>query len=544
MALVKTEDLALQSRGFGSLSVFRQLAFIVAMAASIALGITVFNWADTPNYSLLYSNLTEQDAAEISNSLQQAGIEYKFTEGSGTILVDNNKVHDARLKLAAEGLPRGAGAGFEMLENQGGFGVSQFMENARYQRALEGELARTISAINSVRSARVHLAIPKQSAFIRNRKKPTASVTIDLFPGRMMEQGQVAAITHMVSASIPNLESDQVTVIDQKGRLLTSPNGSDDMHLTSTQFAHRQRLEQYYIERIEDILTPIVGMGAVQAQVSADIDFTITEQTQESFNPDLPAIRSEQTFDEQRSGGATAAGIPGSLSNSAPGAAGQEATAGAEGSASVNSSKRTTRNYELDKTISHIKIGGGTIKRLSVGVVVDNKIVFDEDLEEDVSTPLSKEEVDRITTLVKEAVGFDMQRGDSVNVVNAAFTVPPEPEPLPEPSMMDNPALWGYVKQGFAGIVVLFLVFGVLRPVLRELVVKGETVNANQPRLHAQVADGGLQNDQLSLSGAGGEPKIASPSNYETNLNNAQTLAAQDPKRVAQVVNNWVGSDG
>ena len=529
MAIVKTEDIALQARGFNGLSLLRQLGLMIGLAASVAVGVAAVLWSQGPSYRLLYSNLSEQDAGAISASLDSAGIQYKLSEDSGTIMVVSDQVHGARLKLATQGLPKGSGAGFELLEKDGGFGVSQFMENARYHRALEGELARTISSIQGVQSARVHLAIPKQTAFVRDQKKPTASVTINLLPGRSIEGEEVAAIAHMVAASIPNLDVDQVTVIDQRGRLLTSPGSSNDMRLSSTQFEYRKHLEEHYMKRIEDILTPIAGMGGVKAQVSADIDFTVTEQTQESFNPDLPAIRSEQTVEEQSSGSQLAGGVPGSLSNQPPGVAGQESAQESPGS----STRRATRNYELDKTISHVRVGGGFIKRLSVAVVVDDKQETDEDGEV-TRTPLTKEELVRFTNLVKEAIGFNTQRGDSVNVINAAFSVPPVPEPLPEPSFFDSPMVWNVLKQLLAGGFVIFIVLGVLRPVLRELVAKGKLIPV------PEMYPGGLAQDQFSRSGPPGQLQGAA---YENNLNTARSLVSQDPKRVAQVVNNWVSGD-
>jgi flagellar M-ring protein FliF len=534
MALVKAENVVQPARGFYSLPLVRQLGLMAGLAASVAIGVAVVLWSQKPSYRMLYSNLAEQDSSAIVASLQKAGIAYEFADGTGTVLVPEDKVHEARLKLAGEGLPKGAGTGFELLENQKSFGVSQFMENARYQHALEGELATTIGSINTVRGARVHLAIPKQTAFVRNQKRPTASVMVDLYQGRSLNDGQVAAISHLVAASVPNLDVDQVTIIDQYGRLLTSRDTGDDMRLTSTQFDHRRRLEEYYNKRIEDILTPIVGMGAVKAQVNADMDFTVTEQTQESFKPDQPKVRSEQTSEEKVVGGAAAPqGIPGSLSNQPPVASEQQAPGQPTGS----SSQRVTRNYELDKTISHSRMSGGVIRRLSAAVVVDDKATQAED-GTTTRTPISEEELNRITNLVKEAIGFDAERGDSVNVINAAFTQPPEAEPLPKPSVLAGVDWGSLLRQILAGGVVLFLLFGVLRPVLRELAAKGKT----PPRPVSD--DGSLTDDQITLSG-GGQAALpaAAGRNFETNLNAARTLAAQDPKRVAQVVKNWVATE-
>lgn len=551
MALVKTDEIVSQGRGFSSLPFLRQLGLMFGLAASVAVGVAAVLWSQTPNYSLLYSNLSEQDVSEIVQALQQADIPYKLSKDATTVLVPDRHVHDARLKLAGQGLPKGMGVGFEILQQDQGFGVSQFMENARYQRALEGELARTIASLQKVRSARVHLAIPKQTAFVRSRKKPSASVTVDLYPGRTLGEEQVAAIAHMVAASVPDMDVAQVTIIDQRGRLLTAPEGSGDMRLTATQFEHRRRVEEYLIRRIEDILTPIMGEGAVRAQVTADIDFTVVEQTRESYNPDLPAIRSEQTIEEQTVGDARiAAGIPGSVSNQPDGTereaaapAGPAQAAGESAPARPTSStRRVTRNYELDKTISHTRSGGGTIRRLSVAVVVDDKTVINED-GETVKQPLSQEELDRLTSLVKEAVGFDPLRGDRVNVVNTAFTAPPEAEPLPEPSLLESGALWDMGKQALGILAVLFLIFGVLKPVMRELAAKGKALPA---AAGGGTLPAGMAEDQLTLSGPQGAPQLPpgqQPSDYESNLTAARNLAAQDPKRVAQVVNNWVSNE-
>ncbi|MFQ5488555.1 MAG: flagellar basal-body MS-ring/collar protein FliF, partial [Gammaproteobacteria bacterium] len=438
MALVKTDEIVSQTRGFNSLPWLRQIGLMVGLAASVAIGVAAVLWAQAPNYSLLYSNLSEQDVSEIAQALQQADIPYKLSKDASTVMVADKHVHDARLKLASQGLPKGVGVGFELLDQHQTFGVSQFMENARYQRALEGELARTISSLQKVRSARVHLAIPKRTAFVRNRKKPSASVTVDLYAGRTLGEEQVAAVSHMVAASVPNMEVEQVTIIDQRGHLLTAAEGSRDMRLTATQFEHRKRVEEYLTRRIEGILTPIAGDGAVRAQVTADIDYTVTEQTRESYNPDLPAIRSEQTFEEQSTGSSTlAGGIPGSVSNQ-PDEKNNQGSAVDKVAAEnpATSSRRVTRNYELDKTISHTRSGGGGIRRLSVAVVVDDKSVVNEDGEV-VKEPFSNEELERLTGLVKEAVGFDALRGDRVKVVNTSFSTPLPPEALPEPSLLE-----------------------------------------------------------------------------------------------------------
>ncbi|HKJ22129.1 MAG TPA: flagellar basal-body MS-ring/collar protein FliF, partial [Gammaproteobacteria bacterium] len=451
MALVKTDDVAAQFRGLGRLSALRQLGMMIGLAASVAIGVWVVMWSQHPSYRVLFSNLNDGDAVKITEELQKDGIKYKVNDNTGTVMVPGDMVHEVRMKLAAQGMPKGSGIGFEMLEKDSGFGTSQFIETARYQRALEGELARTIMALRNVKSARVHLAIPKQPSFIRKRRKPSASVMIVLYPGRSLDDGQVTAIAHLVSSSIPNMDPKQVTVVDQQGHLLTSGDVSPQMTLSSNQFSYRRKLEQYYVQRVEDLLTPITGVGKVRAQVSADLDFTDIEQTKESYDPDSPAIRSEQTSDQKTVGSSAPVGIPGALSNQPPADSqvGSNANAASAGSKSsgktgqkpqppVNSTHRSTKNFELNRVISHTRLPSGTVQRLSVAVVVDNLQGVDSD-GKPTSHALSQKELDRFTALIKEAVGFNAERGDTVKVINVPFNTPPPPKPLPAPSLMDQP---------------------------------------------------------------------------------------------------------
>jgi len=529
--------------GFGHLSVFRQLALMAGLAASIALGVAIVMWSQQPNFSMLYSGLSDQDSLEITNALDRAGIPHKITAGAGTILVPGDRVHEARMSLAGQGLPKGTATGFELLDKEPGFGVSQLMENARYQRALEGELAKTIASISSVQSARVHLAIPKQSAFVREHKDPSASVMLTVYGGRPMQAEQVGAIVHLVASSVPNLSPDQVTVVDQTGKLLTAGQSSDQLRLTATQFDYRKNVEDYYTKRIEDILTPILGANGVRAQVSADIDFTQTEQTQENFNPDLPAVRSEQTSEDHTSGGASASGVPGALTNQPPGVAGTAHGQASPGNStpSENSARRITRNYELDKTISHTTFQSGMVRKISIAVVVDDQQKTNEDGTVE-RAPRKEDELARLTTLVKEAVGFNAARGDSVNVINASFAAVPAAEPPPPTSFVDKPWVWDVAKQAAAGIGVILLVFGVFRPLLRSLVEKA-------PAASAVVAGAQGRNDVAGMGGmnAGMQQmpgQLPAPNSYEQQLGAIKGMATQDPKRVAQVVKTWVATDG
>ena len=532
MAVVESGQMI--SRGFSNLAAIRQIGLLLGLAASIAIGVGVATWSQSPDYRVLYSNLVMEDASEVASVLDRTGVKYRLSDSSGTIMVPADDLQNSRIMLASEGLPKGTSNGYELLEKDSGFGVSHFMENIRYQRALEGELSRTISSIKTIRDARVHLAIPKNTAFLRSKKKATASVTIDLFPGRIIGDGEVDAISHLVAASIPSLEADDVIVIDQKGRLLSKLSGSDDMKATSTQLNYRKKLENYYISRIENILVPFLGEGSVRAQVSADIDFTVTEQTQETFNPDLPAIRSEQLVKEESQGLKTG-GVPGSLSNQP-----EEVLTSVDNSSELSSSggqssSKTVRNYELDKTISHIRYGGNSLRRLSIAVVVDDEHIKNENGEVE-SSPLSEEKIARINNLVKNAVGFDVSRGDTINVINSKFFIESEEEITEEKSLLDNPNVIVFSKYLGAGIIILILVFGLLKPIMKELAASSGRIVSDA--ISPGIAAGG---DALA---SGISPQEAIKNNYESNMTQAKTMATGDPKRVAQVVNNWVSTDG
>ena len=567
MATAKADNMASSMRGFGSLPILRQLGLMLGLAASVALGVGVVLWSQTPNYRVLYSGLASQDAAQIADALQKDGIEYKVDEATGAVMVGADKVHAARLKLASQGLPKGTTQGFEMLNEQPTFGSSQFMESARYQHALEGELGRTIATLGNVQNARVHLAIPKQSVFVKNREQPSASILVSLFPGRELSEGQVSSVVHLVASSVPNMSAERVTVIDQKGRLLTIPESSRGMQLTTNQFEYRRRLEDYYIKRIEDIISPMAGAGGVRAQVVAELDFSITEETKETFNPEQSAIRSEQTVDEQSGlSGNVPSGVPGALTNQPPAggtltppastalnpataktpATANAAAAANNSSSALNSTKRATRNYEVDRTISHTQMPSGSVRRLSVAVVIDDKQTVGAK-GETVRTPLKPEEIARLTALVKETVGFNEARGDSLNVINASFTVPIE-TPIPDQPLIERPWVKDLAKQGLGAIAVLLLIFVVLKPVLRSLAEKGKSVPAtplqqmtgNPELTNMTGGQVGSQSQGIAFQGGGQSNNSA---NYESQLANARALVGQDPKRVAQVVKGWVATD-
>jgi len=534
--------------GFGMPPAARQLLMLVALAGAVALGVMTAFWAQTPNYGLLYGNLNDKDTGGVLEALAKSNIPYKIDASSGAVMVPAKQVHEARLKLAGQGLPRGTGVGFEIMDEKPAFGNTQFQEIARYQRAIEGEIARSIMTLSNVQGARVHLALPRQSAFIREREQPSASVLLNLYSGRSIEPDQVSAIVHLVAASVPNLPTGRVTVIDQKGKLLTSSEATRDLSNSSNQLEYRRKLEESFARRIEEILAPITGAGSVKAQVAADVDFTITETARESYNPQGQLVRSEQTAEEMNGNGANAGGIPGALSNQPPGAAsvpettkapaGQKpagaaavAQAANPNNGTVSTSKRATRNYEIDKTISHTKQPTGNIRRLSVAVVVDDVVTVSKKGKV-TRTARTPEDLARMTSLVREAVGFDEKRGDSVNVTNAAFNTPAAAAPIEEPPLWKQEWLWDIARQVGGGLLALILLLMVVRPLLRGLQTRPAGGAASAP---------GVTDDRLSLSAPA---QAGVPSGYESQMTAARSTAQQDPKRVAQVVKNWVATDG
>jgi flagellar M-ring protein FliF len=544
--------LAVMQNNISRQPVTKQIMFLLAIAASIAVGGYVFMWSQTPSYQVLFSGMEAQESSEVATVLQQMNINYKLDPTTGALLVPASDVQGLRLRLAAEGLPRSSAQGMEILSQEQGFGTSQFIEQARYQRAMEQELARSVSELQNVRSARVHLAIPKQSVFVRERKPPTASVVVNLYAGRTLERGHIAAITHMVAASVPNMKSSDVTVVDQRGNLLSQPERSSSMALSDTQLEFTQKLEQLYISRIEDILTPIVGMNGVRAQVVADVDFTVTEQTQESYNPDLAALRSEQLAEEERVGGLGPMGVPGALTNQPPGGGvapeqvvqqnvGEDGEVVAETVTPGSSTRRSTRNFELDRTISHSRLAPGSIRKLSVAVLVDEPTSADAEGNV-VTTPLSDAQMARINTLVMDAIGFNMARGDSLNVVSAPFVTPIEAEPLPAIPLWEQPWVWEIGKQVLGALVVLFLIFGLIRPAFRDLNKSPDKQIANQ----SVDGDAMTAEQVLAASSKNGEDiaKLTTGSErVEQHLTNIRSLVQQDPALVAQVVKNWAASD-
>lgn len=549
MAEASGQSLSDLIRGFNDLPPGRKLGLMVATAAMIAVIAGSWIWSQTPDYRILYGSLSDRDGGAVVESLQKLNIPFKMAEGGGAIMVPSGMVYEARLKLASQGLPKGGAVGFDLMDNMK-IGVTQFQENVAYQRALEGEITRTIEAISAIQGARVHLAIPKETVFVREQQKPSASILINLYPGRTLEKAQVEGIVHLVASSVPDMPPTNVTIIDQNSNLLTSASKPSATGLDSSQLGFLSEVEQSYIRRIEDILGTITGPRNVRAQVMADLDFSTTEQTAETFKPnptaENSAVRSSQTSETLGEGGAGAAGVPGALSNQPPGAAtapinaagGKPGGGGASaaGGAGGTVHKEATTNFELDKTISHVLKPTGSIKRLSVAVVVNNK--GEKDKKGKVTyRALTKDEMTQIYNLAREAMGFNQARGDTLNVVNAPFNVSDE-APAEAAPIWKDPSMVAMAKDIVKFLVIAgilwYLVTGVIRPALNELAEAGRAHQAALAAARGESWGEGEGGDVVSIGGAKRQHS------YEDDMRMVKETAKQDPKIIANVVKDWV----
>jgi len=540
----------------------KPLFLLIGVAAAVAAGVGVMLWSVGPTYSLLYSNLAPEDAAQITQALDSARIPYKLEDGGASISVPSDQLAAARLKLASQGLP-GSSGGVGAMTKDPGFGVSAFMESARYQHALETELARTIASLQNVQGARVHLAMARQSAFVSDRRPGSASVFLQLKAGRRLDDEQVQAIANLVASSIPEMQASQVTVVDQSGRLLSAPNSDSDLAMRDKMFEFAHRLEESYAQRIQELLTPLVGPGRVRAQVVAQVDMATTEQTREQYNPQSQVVRSESVAEEAaRNGAGVAGGVPGALTNQPPqpgvalppGSAPATAQTGANppagaataANASTNNasstvvttpdttSRQSTRNYEIDRTMAYTRQPAGRVTRLSVAVLIDNLRTTDAEGKV-TETAMPPEQLERLTALVRDAVGFDASRGDTVNVVNSSFlgAAPVTEGELETIPIWERAWVQNLAKVVAGVIVLLIIVFSVLKPLTRGLLNAARAPALRQGALAAATMAGGAQAVQAEA------PAIA----YEQQVAQARGLVAADPKRGAQVVKAWVSND-
>jgi flagellar M-ring protein FliF len=530
----------LNLEALSQLSQRQKLGAIAAIALAIALLVGAWLWTKEPPYGILFANVTDQDGGQIITTLQQQNVPYKLESG-GAIKVPANMVHDVRLRLASQGLPRGGLVGFEVMENQK-LGVSQFAEQINYQRGLEGELARSIQTLGAVRAARVHLAIPKQTAFLRDEMKPSASVLVSLQPGRALDGAQIAGIVHLVSSSVPQLNSANVSVIDQDGKLISQQNDPlKTAGLDPNQLKYLKEIEARYLSRVEAILEPLVGKGNFRAQIAAEVDFSHIDQVEESYLPNPApetAVRSQQTA-ESGNGSPPAMGVPGALTNQPPVPATAPITnpqvGGAGGGANANNnySRNATINYELDKTIKHTRGTPGVVKRLSVAVAVNHKKGPEKDGKPGKATPLTAEELKRINDLVREAVGFSQVRGDSINVASADF-VPPSPELIPDLPIWKDPSAIAFARefgQYLIFAIIAFLIWSkLLKPIFEMVAATAHRVEAEE-KAAEEAADEAAEGHHGPLGPT-----------FEDRVKAAQDLTHQNPKVVAELVKEWMSA--
>ena len=524
------------------------------VALLVAAAVAAVVMGRQPDYRVLFSNLGDKDGGAVVAQLSQMNVPYKYSEGGGAILIPAERVHDVRLRLATQGLPKGSVAGFELMESNK-FGMTQFQERLNFQRGLEGELTRSIQALSSVQSARVHLALPNQNGFFREQQKPSASVLVSLHPGRILDRAQLAGIVHLVASSVPELAPSAVSVLDDTGKLLSqSPDSTAGAEINAQQLLYVQQLEQQYSRRIMDILEPVVGRDNVKAQVTAEVDFSQTESTSEQFRPnqtpDSSAVRSQQVLESRGSSTKTATGVPGAVANQPPapsaapinGANPAPNAGGQQGTEEQTNKRESTTNYEVDKTVKVVRGSTGAVKRLSAAVVVNYQSA--EDKGKTVTKALTPEQIEQMTALVRETIGFNRERGDSVNLMNTPFqvtAVPATDTPLwKQPEVVDlaKTFAWPVGAVLFAALVLM----GLVRPALKGSAPAKAT--AAKP-----VAGGQL--DALEAE-TPERPALAAPSRKDEvlpatpeqlRLEDARVLAKENPVAVANILKTWLNGD-
>jgi flagellar M-ring protein FliF len=550
-------------QAFGRLGNPQKILLGAALALLLGLVVAASTWFKQNDYRVLFSNISERDGGAIIASLEQMNVPYRFSDSGGAILIPEGRVHDVRLRLATQGLPKGGNVGFELLENQK-FGISQFAEQVNYQRGLEGELSRTIESIGTVQAARVHLAIPKPSVFVREEQKPSASVLLNLYPGRALDPAQIAGIQNLVASSVPNLSPEAVKLIDQSGAAISPPKNPLMLAgLDPTQIKYVREIEAAAIGRVEDILSPILGAGNFRVQVAADIDFSLSEQTAETFRPNTTppeiSIRSQQTSESASTMPSSAQGVPGALSNQPPAPAtapltqppvpgagappasvppvpGQINAAGVHAQIAhvgqpVNTRKDSTLNYELDRTIRHTKQSVGVIRRLTAAVAINHR----KDAK-GVAKPLAESELQQINALVREAIGFNQERGDSVSVANAPFAAVEKSEA--EVPLWKDPEIRTLSRELFKYLLIAlfaaFLIFKIILPLVRTMLPPPP----KPPEEHARVGE------NIDTSDEEGEKEPPAIDTLEQKLTQAREIAQQNPKAVANIIKDWMDNNG
>jgi flagellar M-ring protein FliF len=536
--------------GFARMDQAQKLKLGLGALALLALVLAFFFMGRQPEWRVLYANLSDKDGGAIVAQLSQMNVPYKHAEGGQALMVPADKVHDTRLRLASQGLPKGSVTGFEMMEANR-FGMTQFQERLTFQRGLEGELTRSIQSLSSVQSARIHLALPNQNGFFREQQKPSASVLLTLHPGRTLDRAQVAGIVHLVASSVPEMNPKAVSIVDDAGNLLSAPPDAQAQGADTQKLQYTQQIEQLYTRRIMEMLEPLVGRNNVKAQVSAEVDFSLVESTSEQHkpnqSPDAAAVRSQQTVEDGAAASATPSGVPGAVSNQPPatgsapinGAAAPVGVAG-QGTDKPGSMRReSVVNYEVDKTVKVVRESSGQVKRLSAAVVINHRTTVDKAGKE-TTAPIPPQQLEQMTALVRETIGFNKERGDSVNLVNAAFNVEKSSEATEAAwwQQSDNQDLLRSLAWplGMVGLGLLVLM-GMVRPGLKLLKSPAPRRLDNTP----------LQPLSAVLNESPERPGLPMPSNEPTpeslRIADAKRLAIENPMAVANIVKGWVNGE-
>lgn len=559
---IASKDTGEAKRGFASIvdriKADPKIPLIIVGAAAIAIIVALFLWLRSPDYRVLLSNLSAKDGGDIVGQLTQMNVPYQIADNGSAILVPADKVHELRLKLAQSGLPKGGNTGFELLDKEQ-FGISQFSEQINYQRALEGELSRTIESLSPVQSARVHLAIPKPTLFVREQKLPTASVTVGLLSGRMLDEGQINAIVHMVSSSVTGLTAANVIIVDQTGRLLTN-NDNSQQSANNAQIKMTKEMEAHLKQRIEDIISPLVGRANIHAQVTAQMDFSKVEQTSEEYKPnqtpDSAAIRSRQNSQSMQNNNGGPGGVPGALSNqpvSAPNAPIETPKENNDNkntqqnsntrNSTVNSQNDETTNYEVDRKISHTQRQIGVIDRLSVAVIVNYQASNGENGVE--MKPLPPEMMKQIDALTREAMGYSVDRGDSINITNSLFTndaLVEEPQ-----SILSDPQLIAQALDYGKIILITFIAWLMWRFGIKPQWVKYRKTQQAQVDAEmfvaAQAKAPFVMEEEISedMDEKARRRLTRQRVSAEIQSQRIREMAEKDPQVVAMVIRQWLG---
>lgn len=541
------------SAGLARLDKAQKIRLGLGAFGLLAVATALFFMGLQPDWKVLYSNLNDKDGGAIIAQLTTMNVPYKYTEGGGAIMVPAAKVHDTRLRLASQGLPKGSVSGFELMEANR-FGMTQFQERLTYQRGLEGELTRSIQSLSSVQAARVHLALPNQNGFFREQQKPGASVLLSLHPGRTLDKAQIAGIVHLVASSVPEMNPGAVSVVDDAGTLLSASPDNQAPGADLQKLQYTQQIEQLYTRRILDMIEPLVGVGNVRAQVSADVDFSLAESTSEQHRPnqgkEAGTVRSQQTIEDGTPPQTPPAGVPGATTNQPPATGrapvnGPAAPLGVASNADKagNLRKESVINYEVDKTVRTVRESSGTVRRLSAAVVVNHRSILDPRTGKPATQAIPAGQLEQMTALVRETIGFNPARGDSVNVVNAVFTVPRPVEAAPVAwwTQAENRELLRSLAWPAGGLgMALLILMGLVRPGIKAL---GVPARAAQPARPAVAQLDAVLDEMPERPGLPPSRTSNEPTAEQLRLADAKRLALENPVAVANIVKGWVNGE-